>query len=122
MRIALRVDGAAIRGNEVQAIVIARELKRRSPRGRAMLEALAAGVPVMSTAVSGAADALEPCADGSAPGASVGSGDDDLASALGRLLGDADLRARMGEARRRRTAERFGFEAMPDRREAVLRP
>ncbi|SOD02454.1 Glycosyltransferase involved in cell wall bisynthesis [bacterium JGI 053] len=94
----------------------------REGLSNAMLEALAAGVPIVSTAVSGADDALEPFADGSAPGIVVGSSDDDLASALRRLLTDAELRARMGEAGRRRAAERFSFDAMLDRWEAVLRP
>jgi len=94
----------------------------REGLSNAMLEALAAGVPVVSTRVSGADDALEPFADGIAPGIIVGSSDDDLASALRQLLGDADLRARMADAGRRRAAERFGFEGMLDRWEAVLRP
>jgi len=94
----------------------------REGLSNAMLEALAAGVPVVSTAVSGAEDALEPFADGIAPGVIVGMSVDDLASALRQLLGDADLRARMAEAGRRRVAERFSFEGMLDRWEAVLRP
>jgi glycosyltransferase involved in cell wall biosynthesis len=94
----------------------------REGLSNAMLEALAAGVPVASTRVSGANDALEPFADGIAPGIIVGSSVDDLASALRQLLGDADLRARMADAGRRRAAERFSFDAMLDRWEAVLRP
>jgi glycosyltransferase involved in cell wall biosynthesis len=94
----------------------------REGLSNAMLEALAAGVPLVSTRVSGADDALEPFADGIAPGIIVGSSDDDLPSALRQLLGDADLRARMADAGRRRAAERFGFEGMLDRWEAVLQP
>jgi glycosyltransferase involved in cell wall biosynthesis len=94
----------------------------REGLSNAMLEALAAGVPVVSTAVSGAEDALEPFAGGIAPGIIVGQSGDDLASALLQLLGDAELRGRMAEAARRRAEERFGFEAMLDRWEAVLLP
>jgi len=109
-------------GDVLDAIDIFVVSSDREGLSNAMLEALAAGVPVVSTRVSGADDALEPFAAGIAPGVIVGSGDDDLASALRQLLGNADLRARMGEAARRRADERFGFAGMLDRWEAVLRP
>jgi glycosyltransferase involved in cell wall biosynthesis len=94
----------------------------REGLSNAMLEALAAGVPVVSTRVSGADDALEPLADGSAPGAIVGFSDAELASALRALLADPARRRAMGDAARRRAAERFDFERMLDRWEAVLVP
>ena len=109
-------------GDVLDALDVFVVSSEREGLSNAMLEALAAGVPVVSTAVSGADDALEPFADGIAPGVVVGGSDDDLASALRRLLGDAELRGRMAEAGRRRAAERFGFEGMLDRWEAVLRP
>jgi len=80
---------------------------------------MACGIPVVSTRVSGADEALAPFADGSRPGLVLGSADD-LGPALGTLLGDPAMRRAMGEAGRRRIEERFGFEEMLDRWEAVL--
>lgn len=87
----------------------------------AMLEALASGVPVVSTPVSGADDALEPLADGRRPGVVAGWEAAELAGAIAPLLADAELRAEMGRAARERAAERFGTAAMLDRWERVLR-
>lgn len=86
----------------------------------AMLEAMALGVPVVSTGVSGAAEALEPFPDGEVPGVITGFHEAELAAAAGRLLADAPLRRRMGAAGVRRVAERFDFERMLDRWEALL--
>ncbi|MBI4545712.1 MAG: glycosyltransferase, partial [Gemmatimonadetes bacterium] len=92
----------------------------REGLSNAMLEALAAGVPVVSTPVSGAAEALESFPEGGAPGEIVGFDAADLAACLERLLADpARLRA-MGAAAVRRAEERFGFERMLDGWEAVL--
>ena len=44
-----------------------------------------------------------------------------LAGALGRLLGDPELRRRMGEAGRRRYDERFRLDIMGARTYGVLR-
>jgi glycosyltransferase involved in cell wall biosynthesis len=44
-----------------------------------------------------------------------------LGSSLERLMGDAALRTRLGEAARRHCAERFSYERMLDRMEAIYR-
>jgi glycosyltransferase involved in cell wall biosynthesis len=92
----------------------------REGMANAMLEAMASGVPVVSTAVSGADEALAPFADGSRPGEIIAS-EAELAPILSRLLADGRARHVMGEAGRRRIAESFGYEEMLDRWEAVLR-
>jgi glycosyltransferase involved in cell wall biosynthesis len=87
----------------------------------AMLEALSCGVPVVSTPVSGADDALEPLADGRSPGVVAGWEPAELADAIRPFLADPALRARAGAAALVRARERFGFEGMLDRWERVLR-
>jgi len=92
----------------------------REGLSNAMLEALAAGVPVVSTPVSGATDALEPLADGSAPGLITDRKAVNIAAAIGRILADDELRGAMSEAARRRMAERFAPAGSLDRWEQVL--
>lgn len=76
--------------------------------GMAALEAQAHGRPVVASATGGLLDIVE---DG-VTGLHVPPGDvAALRAALERLLGDAELRARMGEAARARVAERFSWEA-----------
>lgn len=86
----------------------------------AMLEAMAVGVPVLSTPVSGAADALEPMADGEAPGLIASPDPVAFREALGNLLDDAGLRARMAGAAKRRVRNRFDAGARADDWEALL--
>jgi glycosyltransferase involved in cell wall biosynthesis len=73
-----------------------------------ILEAMAAGLPVVASDVGGVGELV---ADGStgllAPAGDAGA----LAAAVQRLLDDRELRHRMGEAGRRRAAERFDIRA-----------
>lgn len=92
----------------------------REGMSNAMLEAMAAGVPIVSTAVSGAEEALEPLGDGSAPGLIVDFSTDSLAGALRRVIDDAALRARMGRAAQERVRRRFGYDGMLDAWEVAL--
>ena len=71
-----------------------------------VLEAMAAGLPVVASAVGGVAEAV---ADGET-GLLVAPGDvDGLARAIERLLADGQLRRAMGAAGRARAAEHFGL-------------
>jgi glycosyltransferase involved in cell wall biosynthesis len=76
-----------------------------------VLEAMAAGLPVVASAVGGLPEMVSDGETGFlvAPGDAAGLGD-----ALARLVADPALRARMGAAGRRRARERFdlpGFAA-----------
>lgn len=92
----------------------------REGLSNAMLEAIAAGVPVVSTPVSGAEDALEPLTDGIAPGIITSPEPPAIAAAVERILGDGELRRAMASAGPRRMAERFAPERILDAWEAVL--
>lgn len=77
-----------------------------------VLEAMAAGKPVISTPVGGIPEAIEDDVHGFL----VQPGDlATLADRLARLLSDAPLRSRLGRAGRQRVAERFSLDAMVDR-------
>lgn len=81
-----------------------------------VLEAMAAGLPVVSTPVGGIPEAVS---DG-VEGFLVEPGDvDQLGERLARLLGDAELRQRMGELSRRKIEDVFSVERILPRLEAV---
>jgi glycosyltransferase involved in cell wall biosynthesis len=80
--------------------------------GSAMLDAMACGTPVVATRAGGIPEAI---VDGES-GVLVAPHDDvALASALIRLLRDADLRKRLGEAGRQRVVQQFSVETMVEK-------
>lgn len=85
---------------------------------RSIIEAMASGLPVVATDIRGC---REEVVDGETglivPAREAGP----LAVALARLIDDAALRARMGEAGRRRALEHFSEEAVIARQEKVYR-
>jgi glycosyltransferase involved in cell wall biosynthesis len=84
---------------------------RREALPMALLEAMGSGLPVVVTPVGAIADVVE---DGIS-GLLVTPGDvDSLADAIAALSADPDLRARLGEAARRRVRELAGAEAVAD--------
>lgn len=90
----------------------------REGLGIALLQAQAAGVPVVASRAGGMPEAVH---DG-VTGFLVAPGDvAALAEALGRLVDDPQLRARMGAAARARVLERFSVDAMVEGNLAVYR-
>jgi len=84
----------------------------REGLSNAMLEALAAGVPVVSTPVSGARDALESASGAQPPGEIVSFDEAEIASAIERVLADPGRLAAMSRAAKARARERFDYDAM----------
>ena len=70
----------------------------------AIIEAMAAGLPVIATRVGAVPDMIRHDVEGllCAPGAP-----EELADAIERLLADPELRRRLGAAGRRRALERY---------------
>lgn len=87
-----------------------------------MLEAMAAGRPVVSTRVSGAEEALFATPGGGGPpGAIVAFEPAAIAAECDRLLADPSLRRRMGLAGIQRVRELFSFDRMLDQWEVILK-
>ena len=91
----------------------------REGMSNAMLEALAAEVPVVSTPVSGT-EALRGGGDGTAPGVVVDFDAAAVAEGVRGVLEDAERRRAMAAAAGRRARDEFGFGRMLDAWERVL--
>ena len=101
----------------VDALIIASD---REGMSGAMLEALSRGVPVISTDVSGAREALGPTEEGPAPGLVTGFAPPQIASAVTTVLYYPELLREMGRAAERRYKELFSYEGMLEGWEAVF--
>jgi glycosyltransferase involved in cell wall biosynthesis len=87
----------------------------------AMLEAMAAGIPVVSTRVSGAEEAVGASSEGGLqPGIITGFEPEDISAAIARLLDDDTLRMKLGDEARRRIRVSFSFERMLDQWETLM--
>jgi len=85
----------------------------------AMLEAMAFGIPIVSTPVSGAQESLD-ALDGTAPGVIVNADAASLAGSIDALLREPVRRRAMGVAAQRRVQQRFTQAAFVDRWERLL--
>jgi glycosyltransferase involved in cell wall biosynthesis len=84
-----------------------------------LMEAMAAGLPTVATNVNGTAELVDDGVTGIlVPPARA----DLIAAALGRLAADADLRASMGAAGRRRVCEEYELHAAVANLRAVIEP
>ncbi len=107
-------------GDVLHALDVFAVTSQQEGMSNAMLEALAAGVPIVSTPVSGTEEALRPGGEGTAPGRVVDFDVDAIADGLRTLLADRSLRERMGIAAAHRAAREFAFPRVLDRWEQVL--
>jgi glycosyltransferase involved in cell wall biosynthesis len=92
----------------------------REGLANAMLEAMAFGLPTVSTDVSGAREALDATAGEPRAGIVTGFDEAELAEAIGTMMRDGDARRAMGDAARERAERRFGVERFLDDWERLL--
>ena len=87
-----------------------------------VLEAMAAGLPVVASATGGVPEILQPDEAGrSSCGFALPNEIDRIAGAISLLADDAGLRKEMGEAARRKWAERYSAEIMASAYENLYR-
>ena len=121
--IAGRVHFAGYRagvGDVLDALDVFTLTSEQEGMSNAMLEALAAGVPVVCTPVSGTEEALRPLPDGTPPGLLVDFDAPSIAAGVRALLEDADRRRAMSAAAARRARETFAPGPVLDAWERVL--
>jgi glycosyltransferase involved in cell wall biosynthesis len=84
---------------------------------QAILQAMSCGIPVVSTSIGSILEALRDGETGLVvPERQV----EPLRGALEKLLGDAELRLRLGDTGRLMVVEKFGIEVMLDKMEAIF--
>jgi glycosyltransferase involved in cell wall biosynthesis len=121
--IASRVHFLGLRGDVAEVLAALDVFVMTSDRegmSNAMLEALAAEVPVVSTRVSGTEEALRPGCGGIAPGVVVAFDADAVAAGIRAVLDDADRRHAMRVVAGLRARGEFGFPRVLDAWERVL--
>ena len=121
--IADRVHFAGYRagvGDVLDALDVFALTSEQEGMSNAMLEALAAGVPVVCTPVSGTDEALRPLPDGAVPGLRVDFDAPAIAAGVRALLEDAERRRAMAAAAARRARETFAPGPVLDAWERVL--
>lgn len=107
-------------GDVLDAFDVFAVSSNREGLANAMLEAMASGIPVVSTDVSGAREALDPVDGEPRAGIVTGFSAAELAEAIGGLLRDPEARRRVGGAARERAERRFGEERFLDEWERLL--
>jgi glycosyltransferase involved in cell wall biosynthesis len=107
-------------GDVLDAVDLFAVSSDREGLANAMLEAMAFGIPVVSTDVSGAREALDAAEAEPRAGIVTGFDEAEMAEAIGGLLRDADARRRMGDAARERAERRFGEARFLDEWERLL--
>jgi glycosyltransferase involved in cell wall biosynthesis len=83
-----------------------------------LLEAMAVGLPVVATRVGGNAEIVK---DGETGNLVEPAAPEEMARAIGRLLGDVSLASRIGQAGRERVKQEFSLESMLDRYEMLYK-
>jgi Glycosyltransferase len=94
----------------------------REGMSNAMLEAMAFGLPVVSTPVSGAAEALTAHFNGFAPGLITSFDESSITDSIDTLRADTHMRQSMGKSAGSIASTRFSLDRMLDQWETVLRP
>ena len=103
-----------IRAMGERALAASRKLAAFSSRRKnAVLEAMAAGLPIVASATGGIPEMLQADAAGrSRCGFALPNEVDEIADVFSLLAADAGLREKMGEAARQTWAERYSAEIM----------